>query len=141
MFSVETKMLCGIILLTMVTIEYGGYFLLQLWRGKHQNLRLTHFQMNFFKAGHAHAGVLVMLALIAQIFIDATNFSAPLRWSVRLAFPVAAILISGGFFASAIGTGIDKPNKLVVLIMIGAGVLTYGLIALGVGLLLPAGQS
>ncbi|MGE0269488.1 MAG: hypothetical protein AB7S78_13645 [Candidatus Omnitrophota bacterium] len=136
MLSGETKMMCGVILLTMVSIEYGGYFLLSLWQGKHQNLQLTPFQKNFFKAGHAHAGVLVMLALIAQILTDATGYSAPLRWSVRLAFPLAAMLISGGFFASAIGKNIEKPNKLAVLIMIGAGVLTYGLMVLGIGLLL-----
>ena len=135
MLTAETKLMSGIILFTIVSIEFGGYFLLRIWQGQFADLQLTDFQKNFFKAGHAHAGVLALLALTAQIFIENTSFSDPLRWSLRIAFPLAALLMSGGFFAAAIGKNIYKPNKWVVLILIGSGILAYGLIVLGIGLL------
>ncbi len=135
MLTAETKLMSGIILFTIVSIEFGGYFLLRIWQGQFADLQLTDFQKNFFKAGHAHAGVLALLALTSQIFIENTSFSDPLRWSLRIAFPLAALLMSGGFFAAAIGKNIYKPNKWVVLILIGSGILAYGLIVLGIGLL------
>ena len=58
-----SKLMCGIILLTVPTIEYGGYFLLSILSGK-QKIALTDFQKSMFRAGHAHAGVLVILALL-----------------------------------------------------------------------------
>jgi hypothetical protein len=61
--SYITKLLCGIILITIPTIQYGGYFLLQILSGKHQNLGLNEFQKAMFRASHAHAGVLVILYL------------------------------------------------------------------------------
>jgi hypothetical protein len=51
-----TKLFCGIILLTVPTIQYGGYFLLTILSGK-SNLPLTDFQKSMFRAGHVHAGV------------------------------------------------------------------------------------
>ena len=38
----------------------------------------TPFQKTFARAGHAHAGVLVSLALITQILVDATTLAEPL---------------------------------------------------------------
>jgi hypothetical protein len=67
--TTETRITCGIILLTVPTIQYGGYFLLSILSGK-SKLSLTDFQKSMFRAGHAHAGVLVMLALIAEVLTD-----------------------------------------------------------------------
>jgi hypothetical protein len=49
--------------------------------------------------------------------------------------PVAAILMSAGFFGSAIGRDRERANRLVVLIWLGAASLVAGLTTLGVGLL------
>jgi hypothetical protein len=67
--TTETRITCGIILLTVPTIQYGGYFLLSILSGK-SKLSLTDFQKSMFRAGYAHAGVLVMLALIAEVLTD-----------------------------------------------------------------------
>jgi ABC-type thiamin/hydroxymethylpyrimidine transport system permease subunit len=71
----ETKKISGIILISIVTIAYGGYFLLGLLSGQYEEMQLTEFQKAMFQAGHAHAGVLVILSLIAQLFVDQTSLT------------------------------------------------------------------
>jgi hypothetical protein len=132
--SPDTKMTCGIILLTVPTIQYGGYFLLTILSGK-QKLPITDFQKSMFRAGHAHAGVLVILALIAEILADYTNLNMVLEKFIRIGFPLAAILVSGGFFASASGKNITKPNSLISILYIGILLLAASSIILGVGLI------
>src|SRR3990170_5805380 len=97
----EAKLMCGITLITIPSIQYGGYFLLRLLSGGHQALELNDFQKAMFRAGHAHAGVLVILALICQLLTDEASLSIEVMWSVRAGVTAAAILISGGFFFSA----------------------------------------
>ena len=103
------RLFCGIILLTVPTIEYGGYFLLTLLSGTDKT-PLTDFQRSMFRAGHAHAGVLVILALIAQVLLDYAALPASLNLSIRIGFPLAAIMVSGGFFASAMGR--EQPSQI-----------------------------
>lgn len=83
----------------------------------------------------AHAGVLVILFLIAQLLIDNVNLSPGLEGALRIGFPVAAILVSGGFFASAIGQNIIKPNQYIFILYAGALLLAACLIALGIALI------
>ena len=59
--SPESPSTAGLILLTLVFIESGGWLLLRLVQRRQPS---TPFQQAFFYAGHAHAGVLVMLALV-----------------------------------------------------------------------------
>lgn len=133
--TTETKKVSGYILLSVPTIIYGGYFLLTVLSGQENNLGLTYFQISMFRAGHAHAGVLVLLALIAQLFVDNINVSNILKWFIRISFPVSAILISLGFFVSAIGKDITKPTGLIFILYFGVLLLIAGLLTLGIGLL------
>jgi uncharacterized membrane protein YphA (DoxX/SURF4 family) len=130
-----TKITCGIILLTVPTILYGGYFLLSILSGR-QKFALTDFQKSMFRAGHAHAGVLVILALIAELLTDDAGLAPHLEHFVRTGFPLAAILISGGFFASASGRNITKPNRLIFILYLGILILATCLIILGIGLII-----
>jgi hypothetical protein len=66
--SSDTRTTSGILLLTLVAVEFGGLFVLRLVRGRQP---ATPFQRSFARAGHAHAGVLVTLALVGQILADA----------------------------------------------------------------------
>jgi len=59
--SHEATTLAGILLLGLVTVETGGLYLVSLVRGQ---VEATPFQMAFARAGHAHAAVLLMLALV-----------------------------------------------------------------------------
>lgn len=133
--TTETKKTSGIIILTVPTIVYGGYFLLTVLSGQHGELGLTDFQKAMFRAGHAHAGVLVILALVAQLFVDQTKLNNTLKRIVRITMPLAAILISGGFFAAASGQGLTQPNNLIAILYAGIAVFITGLVTLGVGLL------
>ena len=68
--TIEGRKLSGYILITVPSIIYGGYFLLGVLSGEHDDLALIEFQKSMFRAGHAHAGVLVILSLLIQLFTD-----------------------------------------------------------------------
>lgn len=135
--STETKIVCGVILLTIPSIQYGGYFLLTVLRHP-AKLGLTDFQKSMFRAGHAHAGVIVMLSLICEILSDYVTLGSFTTWMVRSGTPLAAILISGGFFAGASGKGATKPNKFIWILYLGIILLATALIMLGIGLIRAA---
>lgn len=129
-----SKLMCGIILLLVPTIQYGGYFLLTILTGQNK-MPLTDFQKAMFRAGHAHAGVLVILSLLAQLFIDKIHVNTTTEWFLRITFPLAAILVSGGFFASASGQNVISPNRAIIILYLGALLLAVSLIILGIALI------
>jgi hypothetical protein len=122
----------GIILLTIVAVEYGGWFMLRVVRGKQP---ATPFQQAFFRSGHAHAGVLLVLALLGQVLADAAHLSGVLAFFARSGIWAAAILMSAGFFLSAAEKGITAPNRFIVLLYAGMVSLALGVVSLGIGLL------
>jgi hypothetical protein len=129
--SSDTRTTSGILLLTLVAVEFGGLFVLRLVRGRQP---ATPFQRSFARAGHAHAGVLVTLALVGQILADAAALDGTDGVLARTGIWMAAILFPAGFFLSSAG-GRTEPNRLIVLLYAGAASLTVGVVALGVGLL------
>jgi hypothetical protein len=126
--------MCGIILVLVPTIEYGGYFLLSIFAGN-QKLNLTDFQKSMFRAGHVHAGMLVILSLSAQVLADYSGLGPAPGWLVRVGFPLAAILVSGGFFVSAIGKNILTPDSFVSILFVGVLLLAISSVILGIGLI------
>src|SRR5438132_9558694 len=96
----EARMISGIILITVPTIQYGGYFLLTSLMNKVSGYMENPLRQNFFRAGHAHAGVIVILSLVCQMLADAAVRRPPMLWFFRIGVPLAAILISAGFFFS-----------------------------------------
>ena len=92
-------------------------------------------RQNFFRAGHAHAGVIVLLSLISQMLADSATLPIPLLWFVRIGVPLAAILISAGFFFSVLPPTTTQAGGAVSLIYIGAVVLAIAVVSLGIGLL------
>jgi hypothetical protein len=92
-----------------------------------------------FRAGHAHAGVLVILALVAMLFADHANFSSPVGWAVRIGLAAAPVLVAAGFFGAAIGEGRVRPGGLIVLLWIGVFGLAASVITLGIGLIRARG--
>jgi hypothetical protein len=131
-FTDAGRILAGIALLSMVTIEIGGWFLTKIVRG---DVPMTPFQQAFARAGHAHAGVLVTLGLVGVLYADLARIDGVLGWTARAGVLVAAILMSGGFFASSAGKGRTTPNRAIVLVWIGALSLATGVVSLGVGVL------
>jgi hypothetical protein len=132
MLSDESRVLAGVLLLALVTVETGGMYMVKLVRGK---APATAFQMSFARAGHAHAGVLLILALVCQVLADSTTQSGFWDWVSRSGVAVSALLMPGGFFFSSMGAGREQPNKLIALVFAGAALLAVSLTSLGVGLL------
>ena len=131
----EARLLSGIILITVPTIQYGGYFLLSSLMDKGSGYMDNPLRQNFFRAGHAHAGVIVILSLVCQTLADAAVLPSPLIWFVRIGVPLAAILISAGFFFSMLPPKATQPSGAVALIYLGAAILAISVLALGVGLI------
>jgi hypothetical protein len=132
MLSDQSQLMAGILFLSLVTVESGGAFMLRVVRG-HQPA--TDLQRTFFRAGHAHAGMFVTLALVSQLFVDATELSGLAEWVARSGIAVAAILMPAAFFLSVVGREATEPNRLVVLLPVGATFLAVGATVLGIGLL------
>jgi hypothetical protein len=87
------------------------------------------------QAGHAHAAVLVVPALVGQILADAADLGGVGELVARNGIWLAAILFPLGFFLSSAGEGAERPNRLIVLLYADAGSLSAAVIALGIGLL------
>lgn len=129
--SSSTLVSSGVIVLVVLTIAYGGTFLVRVSTG---GFPANDLQKNFFRAGHAHAGVLVMLGLVVRLLLADPRVP---DWSRTAGDFVlwAAILMSAGFFLSVTGRDPQKPNRLVVLLWLGVASLTVGLVGAGAGLI------
>ncbi len=130
--STESRQLTGILLIALVTVETGGLYLLSIVRGKAD---ATPFQLAFARAGHAHAGVLLILALLCQVLVDSTDQSGFFEWLSRSGVAVSALLMPGGFFFSSMGAGREKPNRFISMVFAGAALLAISLLSLAVGLI------
>lgn len=130
--SEATQVTAAVLLLALVTVETGGMYLVKVVRG---SAPATPFQLGFARAGHAHAGVLLILSLVGLLYADAAGLTGIVATVGRSGVPVAALLMPAGFFFSSMGQGVTEPNRLIALVYVGAASLTAGLVALGVGLL------
>jgi hypothetical protein len=130
--SEGTRSMAGILLLTVVAVEFGGVTMLRIVRGSRP---ATGFQRSFARAGHAHAGVFVVFALVALLFADSADLHGLIDAVARSGIWVAAILCPAGFFLSSAGEGATEPNRMIALVYLGILALTAGVLALGIGLL------
>jgi hypothetical protein len=130
--SNDTRTTAGVLLLTILAVEAGGITVLSMIRGRRP---ATAFQKTFARAGHAHAGVLVILALVAQLYADAADLDGLLGGLARNGIWLAAVLFPAGFFLSSAGREANEPNRLIYLVYAGGAALAAGVLALGIGLL------
>ncbi|HEX7247542.1 MAG TPA: hypothetical protein VF351_05510 [Actinomycetota bacterium] len=126
--SGSSRSTAGILLLAVVTIEFGGMYLLRIVRGA---VPATPFQVAFARAGHAHAGVLVLFALVCQFYVDAVALDGIAAVIARSGVALAAILMSAGFFLSSAGKNRTEPNSMIALVYAGAASLAAGTLTLG----------
>jgi hypothetical protein len=118
--------------LVLPTVMFGGYSLLSLMMAGNA---LTPFQVTYFRAGHGHAGVLLIIALVFHSHLDETVFSERAKWGACIALFVSILAISGGFFlhmvagvegAGSVGTAVTGLGAL--LLTLAVLVLVYGLV-------------
>jgi hypothetical protein len=132
--SPESRRLAGLLLIILPTVMIGGVSILTLLIGEPAYMANT-LRQNLWRAGHAHAGVFLVLSLVALRYVDEAHLSAGLKQFVRLAIPSAAILIPAAFFLSVLRPDATEPNALIALAYVGAVVVAGGVLVLGVGLL------
>lgn len=136
--SRDTKLLTGILLLTVPSIQYGGVYLLSLLRARDAGYLENPVRQGLFRAGHAHAGVLVILSLICEVLVDSTSGPPFWVWIARLGAPIAAILIPLGFFLSVASPRASTPGKWIRSAYIGAVALGLSVLSLGILLIRSA---
>lgn len=115
---------------------YGGVSVLSLLIGDPKYME-NPLRQDLWRAGHAHAGVWLVLALVALValrYVDEANLSNVMKWLVRGSIPIAAILVPAAFFLSVLSPDATAPNGLIYLAYAGAVVLAVGVLVLGIGL-------
>jgi hypothetical protein len=125
------QIVAGVVLLSVIGIAYGGTFLLRVTRG---GVPANDLQKSFFRAGHAHAGVLVILGLLVLLYMQLGDVGRP--WAALASgVLIAAILMPAGFFLSVVGSDPERPNRFIGVLWAGAAALTVGLAGAGIGLI------
>src|SRR5262245_38084592 len=126
--SNESRRLAGILLIVLPTVMYGGVSILSLLIGDPKYME-NPLRQDLWRAGHAHAGVWLILALVALRYVDEAKLSNAMKWLVRGSIPIAAILVPAVMSPAA-----RAPNGLICLAYVGAVVLAVGVLVLGIGL-------
>jgi hypothetical protein len=120
----ELKIFQLISWISLPTVMFGGYSLLGAAGDK-----LTPEQRGLFRAGHAHAGVLLILSLVYEVQIATASLATAAKQVGCAALLAGILLQSGGFFWRAF-LGPAGKN----LIRVGALLLAAALVLLIYGL-------
>ena len=132
--SAESRRVAGVLLIVMPTVVFGGVSLLSLLVGDPRYVQ-NPLRQDLWRAGHAHAGVLLVLSLVALRYVDEARLSKRLKRLVRGTIPAAALLLPLAFFLSVVSPDATEPNALIYLAYVGALSLGAGLLVLGIGLI------
>ena len=134
----ESRALAGTLLIVLPTVMLGGASLLSLLLTDGSGYMLNPLRQNLWRAGHAHAGVYLVLALVILRYVDEADLSTGAKRFVRLAAPAAAILVPAAFFLSVPQPTATRPSGVIYLAYVGGAILAAGVVTLGVGLIRAA---
>jgi hypothetical protein len=130
-----TNILPIVAVVSLVTVEYGGWELLTFISGREG---LADWQKGFFRAGHAHAGVLLLLSLVYLLYLPRADFSNATEWIAGCALLAGVLAQAGGFFLH-LGVGQPGlPSAGTRLTRTGAILIGAALVTLAVGLIQTA---
>jgi hypothetical protein len=132
--SPQSRLVAGILLILVPAVEIGGASILSLLIAD-PSYTQNDLRQDLWRAGHAHAGVWLVLSLVALRYVDEATLSEGMKWLVRLAFPAAALLMPLAFFLSVLSPEATEPNAMIYLAYVAGVVLAVGLLVLGVGLI------
>ena len=133
--STQSLASAGQLLVILPAVIFGGVSILTLLI-RDPRYRQNPLRQQLWRAGHAHAGVLLILSLVALLYVDQANLSEAWKQVVRSTIPASAIFLPAAYFLSVLSPTATKPNALIYLAYVGAVSLTIGLVALGIGLLI-----
>ena len=139
--SRESRMLAGVLLIVLPTVMFGGISLLKFLTSNEPGYVDNPLRQDLFRAGHAHAGVYLVLSLVMLRYVDEAILGPFWKWLARLGAPIAAILIPAAFFLSVVSPQAREPNGLINPAYIGAVFLASAVLTLGVGLVRAARAS
>jgi drug/metabolite transporter superfamily protein YnfA len=139
--SRETQMIAGILLVVLPSVMFGGLSILALLTQHAPGFVDNPLRHDLWRAGHAHAGVYLVLSLVMLRYVDEALLSPFWKWIARSGAPIAAILIPAAFFLSVASPTATEPNGLLNLAYIGALFLATAVLSLGIGLIRAARRS
>lgn len=120
-----------------MTVEYGGWALLTFISGREG---LADSQKGFFRAGHAHGGVLLVLSLVYLLYLPGAAFSDALEWVAGSGLLARVLAQAGGFFLH-LGVGEQgQPSAGTKLTRAGAAMIAAALVTLAIGLIQTASR-
>jgi hypothetical protein len=95
--SRESRRIAGVLLVLLPTVMIGGVNLLSLlvWEPAYAANQLRQV---LWRAGHAHAGMLLVLSLVLLRYVDEARLSDGTKWFVRVSAPSSAIFLPVRFF-------------------------------------------
>ena len=132
--SRESRVTAGILLILLPAVVYGGTSILSLLIGDPAYAQ-NELRQDLWRAGHAHAGVLLVLSLVTLRYVDEANLPGWLRSFARHSIPAAAVLMPAAFFLSVLSPDATEPNAMIYLAFVGAASLASGVLVLGIGLI------
>jgi hypothetical protein len=134
----ESRMFGGVLLVVLPSVMYGGLTLLYALTRNVPGYNDNPLRHDLWRAGHAHAGVYLVLSLVLLRYVDEAALSPFWKWLARSGAPIAAILIPAAFFLSVASPSATQPNGLMNLAYIGAASMAAAVLSLGVGLIRAA---
>jgi hypothetical protein len=132
--SRESRLTAGVLLILLPAVVYGGTSILSLLVGD-PGYAQNQLRQDLWRAGHAHAGVLLVLSLVTLRYVDEANLPGWLKSVARHSIPAAAVLLPAAFFLSVLSPGATEPNAMIYLAYVGALSLAFGVLVLGIGLI------
>lgn len=134
-----TRRLAGILLVLLPTVALGGASLLAMIVGDVPGYLDNPVRQDLWRAGHAHAGIMLILSLVVLRYVDEARLTGAWRWLARTGTPLAAILMPAGFFLSVLPPDATEPGALIALVPLGGVLMIAAVLTTGIGLL-RAGQ-
>ena len=116
---------------SLPTVMFGGFSLLRLLT---KGRTLTPFQVTCFRAGHAHAGVLLLMSLLYYRYLTETTYSENSTLLLCVMLVVGILAQSGGFFLHMMLGREGERSLGTLLTFFGAALLAVTTLALAFGL-------
>ena len=133
-----TEFLPIVSVLSLVTVEFGGWALLGFLTGRGSlgdEPAVADHRLRFFRAGHAHAGVLIVLSLVYYLYLVRADFSNGFDWLVGVILVAGTLAQSGGFFIHLARGAPGAPSLGTTVTRLGALLIAAALIILAIGLI------
>src|SRR3990170_4272340 len=109
--SSQSRLVAGVLLILLPTVEFGGASILSLLIGDPAYAQ-NELRQDLWRAGHAHAGVLLVLSLVTLRYVD------------EAALPEGLKTLPLAFFLSVLSPEATEPNAMIYLAYVGAVSLT-----------------